>query len=716
MGGFAGGLLSGIQGVQTMAQQRRDNQYRQDALALDRQRLSQQASAERQRFQQQERALSQQDRAMDLRAQEYQLSKNDFDFRLKSYDEGAAQRAATLRSTELANAAQEAQNKEAERISRRNTNDAIIDGYLALDILDPNNPTKFNRDALRSGIESGSQGHIDLMLATATQSGALPKGSVAESIQLLPNGGYAVTVRNADDSLGAVTEDGSSQPDSRVVEFAPGQLAGLAEAAYGLNVLSNQTKFDLPAFRAQMNIIEQDSKGLERDDAIAAARKLEDLSYQRQLLSAIENPSAQRAAFNALAAAETPQEKAEIADRIAADVGFPPRGEQPASSEPITSTAAPRLRARREARMAELEAEVTKAQEAVDRAASQPRMRAPAQRRLAEATRKRDEFRQRSSFEDRGAPLKFAAPETTQEAENVAAKTEAMNSSQVTSALDSGELTVTPALVRDTRQALEQAGVQTPEDLKRLSIKDRAIARAVMLASVKDPTIRASMSASIDNLFETGTVSMSRKDAEANRLGEAELDVRLRTLNQRVREYGRDQGAALQTRIDNAANEAAEFQASVQDLYFGPDGSENNLNAETAKKFARDVLAPYSMRATKAASDEERDRYAAGLNSALSLTVGALAAEESGGLYETFASFFRFGDVIDRTTASDFDLRRVTMEMRGGRPYMFYYTDDNGQRLQEGLLASDLQKLDSSIYSAVVRQVRLNEEKAKKNT
>jgi len=722
MGGFAGGLLSGIQGVQSLAQQRRENQYRQDALALDRQRLEQQALAEQQRFQQQERSLaqqdrslSQQDRSLDLRAQEYQLADRDFDFRLRSYEEGADQRAATLRGSELANTAQEQANRAAEVTARRTTNDSIIDGYLAINILDPNDPTKFNRDALRAGIESGSQGHIDLMLATATQSGALPKGSVAESIQPLPNGGYAVTVRNADDSLGAVTEDGSSRPDSRVVEFEPGRLAGLAETAYQLNVLSNQTKFDLPAFRAQMNIIEQDAKGLEREDAIAAGRRLEDLSYQRQLLSAIEDPSAQRAAFNALAAAETPQERADIADRIASDIGLPPRGAQP-SSEPITSTAAPRLRARREQRMAQLEAEVTKAQEAVDRASSQPRMRASAQRRLAEATRKRDEFRQRSSFEDRGAPLTFAVPETAQEADSVAAKTEGMSSNEVARAIDSGDLAVTPALVSGTRQALEQAGVRTPEDLKRLNIKDRAIARAVMLASVKDPTIRASMSASIDNLFETGTVSMSRKDAESFRLSEADLGVRMQTLRQQVRKYGTDQDAALQTRIDTAANEAAEFQSAVQDLYFGPDGSENNLNAETARKFARDVLAPYNMKATKAASEEEQDRYSAGLNSALSLTVGALAAEEEGGFYETLASFFRFGDVADRTTTSDFDLSRVTMETRGGRPYMFYYTDDNGQRLQEGLLASDLQKLDSTIYNTVVRQVRRNEEKAKKKT
>ena len=255
MGGFAGGLLSGIQGVQTMAQQRRENQYRQDALALDRQRLSQQAESERRR-------AAQEDRRFGLDTRRLAFDEKDFDFRLKSYEEGAPQREATYQGTLLGNQAQALANVQAaEQINANRVrdrgllNDQIITGYQALNILDPTDPTKFNREAIRAGIERGDAPYIDLLLAAATNSGSLPEGTVAESIQPLPNGGYAVTVRNADGSQGAVTEDASSRPDSRVVEFSPGRLAGIADLTYKTTVLSNQSKFDLSAFRGMENLI-----------------------------------------------------------------------------------------------------------------------------------------------------------------------------------------------------------------------------------------------------------------------------------------------------------------------------------------------------------------------------------------------------------------------------------------------------------------------------
>ena len=43
LGDFGGGLLAGMQGVQQMGQQRRDNKFRQDSLQLDRDRLGQSA-------------------------------------------------------------------------------------------------------------------------------------------------------------------------------------------------------------------------------------------------------------------------------------------------------------------------------------------------------------------------------------------------------------------------------------------------------------------------------------------------------------------------------------------------------------------------------------------------------------------------------------------------------------------------------------------------
>ena len=619
---FGSGLLSGIQGAMAFNQQRRDNAAR-------------------------DRELTQADRRLDLAEQ-------DYEFRLRSYDEGAEQRAATLEGTRLTNTAQDQLNKDNAFKARTTTNNEIIKGYQALDILDRQDPTKFNRDAIRAGVESGSAPHIQLLLATATQSGILPEGSVAESIQALPDGGYAVTVRNADGSQGVVTEDGSSRPDSTVVEFSPGQLAGLAETTYKMNVLSNQSIYDVGMLRAQQTRIDADAEAADIDSQIGD--KLAEIEYQRQVVAAIPDAGAQRAAVSAISAAETPEEQAQITDAIAQDVGVEPR-ERP-KGYPVGQ--------------------------------AERRQR---QNRVASGGA--------SDAQPEQALTGFSTPETAKQADDIAQQTEGMTTQEVNEAVSAGNVVVSSELINETARVMKDAGIQDLADLKKLNNKDRALARAVILASTGDASMRNQMSNEINNIFETGVASMSLKDAEGVRQTDETLRIRNSELRQKIREFNRNVGKDEQTRIDAAASNSAAFQKDSLALFFGENGDENNLNAATARRFSRTVLAPYLSVASASATPAEEGYYQRGLNTALSLAVAGLAAEEEGGVFETLVSFFR-ADAIDRTTGSDFDLSRVRMETRGGKPTKFYYTGPNGETLDEGISAIDLQRLDDTIYKIVV--------------
>ena len=113
-------------------------------------------------------------------------------------------------------------------------------------------------------------------------------------------------------------------------------------------------------------------------------------------------------------------------------------------------------------------------------------------------------------------------------------------------------------------------------------------------------------------------------------------------------------------------------------------------------------------RASTATSEREAQQYQAGLNTAVSLVVASYAAEEEGGLTQTLLSFFR-QDAEDVATATDFDLSRVEMETdASGRPSMFYSLDAKGARIDEGVPATDLQKLDERIYNIVVNAATRN--------
>ena len=188
LGDFGGGLLAGIQGVQAMSQQRRDNAAR-------------------------DRRLDQQDRQLDI-------AQDQLDIALR--DEG------TKRDTRTAN----------EIYQTYQTFGFLSDDRMGLD------KSKF-RAALESDNEATAYAARQFIRDAALTSGLLPQGTKDVKVVRGPNGAYALQTVNADGSPGMVTVDGTSNPDSEVAQFPTlSSLVNNLNHTYMTKVLPMQDRFD----------------------------------------------------------------------------------------------------------------------------------------------------------------------------------------------------------------------------------------------------------------------------------------------------------------------------------------------------------------------------------------------------------------------------------------------------------------------------------------
>ena len=188
LGDFGGGLLAGIQGVQQMSQQRRQNQ-------------------------QTDRRLDQGDRQLDIAQAQLEIAQaNEGD----------------RRDTRTAN----------QIYQTYQTYGFLTDDRMGLD------KQKFI-DALQSDNEATAYAARQFIKDAARTSGLLPAGTKDVKIVQGPNGGYALQTVNADGSPGMVTVDGSSEPDSEVAQFPTlSSLVNNLNHTYMTKVLPMQDRFD----------------------------------------------------------------------------------------------------------------------------------------------------------------------------------------------------------------------------------------------------------------------------------------------------------------------------------------------------------------------------------------------------------------------------------------------------------------------------------------
>lgn len=686
---------------------------------------------------------------------ENKLARDKFDEQKRQYDQTYDESVRQFDLTyQISKAEEQRKADENDRQTLRRANNKLYDtyqvgGYLADDRM------SLNIDKIRKGVEAGDGQAQQLVLGFATQYGNLPEGSVAESIEALPGGGYAVTVRNADGSKGAVTEDGKSEPTSQIVRFGAGQLGNLANTQFQREVLTNTDRLDPNNQRNYLDLIDADSaqQGLNDD----MADFLADKEYEKKVVdTAKQTGSVELVRGVESAIADGGKDTTEA---IGADLGVPkptvstdepdskpaddrktvntdtaptaqtddsepaPQPTEPWSLENVDrSTKAGRLIRSIEgagatrsknpkgqmaqerkgsdwfrtqqteklmARKAQLEEQVAAGPKGIN-----PNMNAKVAGRMHEE-RKR-ELDQINAYLEKDQVAVFST-----DLDNVATQAEGKTTKEIEEGINDGTIKVSQAEQARVAAELKKQGIREIRDLKRLKAKDAAIARAAIISSSPDATVRARMSQEIVNIFDNdyNSPSVQRKD---------ELVLADRSAN-RAYSYRKLRSDLAKTRRswnDAANKEAAEVLAGAQDIFFGPERDEENFDYDSAAKFLRGK--PFNkFNIWLKQSDRTAEEIAnamPGMSATLSLTIAAMAGEESGGrgitgrIRESVIDFMGRDEVEEAVDPADFDASRIRVD-DPDKPTKIYYTDEDGNILDEEGGMQALKNLHPEMYA-----------------
>ena len=617
-----------------------------------------------------------------------------------------------------------------------------VAGYISDDRMSLNF-SQINQD-IAKGRDSDRFGAAEqLVLGFATQHGSLPEGSEATSVEALDGGGYAITVTNADGSKGVVTEDGTSGPESSVVRFQPGQLGRLANTQFQREVLTNTSKFDPTVMRTGLGLIKADAnvQGVndQRSDFLA------EMQHQKQVVDTAKQTGdvgLVRGVESAIAEGGN-----ETAQAIGDDLGVP----KPKTTVKSETTVEPNVTQIAENNSTAAPAPVmpfdmksvtpdTKAGRLIlsieGNGATNPRAATPQEwlqkQQGSKLAKYRDDLANRittseknrakstnfkspppekdgilkdkaelamiDGYLEKDKPTLFAEePATVDVAKQAAGKT----TEQIAEGVDDGTIKVDQATIQAVAAKLQGEGFKEIRDLKRLTAKDAAVARAAIIASSPDATIRARMLQEMVNIFDNvdNSPSVNRKDELA-----VQDSSRNRALRQRTHLMD-------MTTLRRSWNDAANKQASAVlngalDVFFGEDRDEENLDEDAAKQFLRGKpFAEFNLW-IKQSDRTEVEIYNAmpGMQGVLSLTVAAMAGEESGGLRESIIDFISRDEVEDAVDPADFDASRLRVDDTGvdakgrSKATKLYYTDEDGSILDEDGGLQALKNLQPEMY------------------
>ena len=658
--------------------------------------LFQQMSGQRIDRQNEARRLDQYDRqiAADQAYRNRLLANEDraYDFEVRQYDEGADQRQATLEGTNLANEGQELlnvgyelANQKADLEVGKTEADIIVNQYYGLDLVDPKNPNNLDRDRIAEGFRTGNKPIMDAVMTQIT-SQLLPKGSKAVGISALPGGpGFVVLVENADGSTGVLTEDGTSNPDSKVQEFTPERLAGLAEWGYQSGVVPNSS-IDFSLLRGMESVIEAGSEG---------ATIREESAFYRNEGNVVNSlpPKAQRVAGGAIAAANTDDERADVTDAIARDAGLTPRARTLLERRRATEERG-RLGGNKDAtqrRIAEIDAEL--------------------------------------------AELGFT---NSSEAAQLVAATENTTGQQVNTAIENGDITVTPALRSETADMLRSKGVNSLRELELLNAKEQALARAVLMSTITDDTMRRELAGTIDNLMSTQTTDMDTGEVITANQNERQLANEEARINQARDNYEislaqlergllsdiRQQTQDGLNRTDAILKPLSDIQKTTTELFF--DGDDFKPSEAKADEWVNLTLPKLQQYLSAIPLNEEGlpvNREQIGEFQALQSTINQGISLVLASYAEDFdlIDFFGFipypsGDLFNLQQlgrreavgiSSDYAGNRIGLERASnGNPKTFYFLDSEGNPTDRGVDAAEIENKNEVLYRWMVRRSR----------
>lgn len=594
----------------------------------------------------------------------------------RQYEEGADKRAADLEGTNLDNQGKRIANQTAGLTLKGAENAILRNQYNTLELVDPTNPAQLDKGRIAEGFRTGNKPIIDTVMLQITSQLNIPKGSEAVGIDKSPDGqGFVVRIQNADGSIGVLTEDGTSNPDSKVQVFTPESLAKFAEWGYQTGVIAN-SDINMGEFRAMEGVIRA---GFQNEADVVTALP----------------PQTQRAAVGVITSAETDEERAQVTDALAQDAGLTPRA-QTLLEERRRVGERGKLGGNQEsatARIAEIDAELSE--------------------------------------------LGFSSS-TRAEAAQTIASTESLTGPQINEAVESGALTVTPELQSETAEMMRNAGVNELSQLNRLQGRELALAKAVLMASTTDATLRNNLANQIDNIIETGSPSMSQKDA---------IDVaqQNRTAEQRDRQLDISEGnlAVAVAKLDDAATKTGlartdamvdglkEIREETRTMFFDSEGDFKSYGSkDTADTWTQTVLPKLQAQLSKIALDSEGrpvnkeqigefQALQAAITQGVSLSLAAYANNFDwisflGVLPVPNADVFNVagyapeilggrGEADKAAVATDFVGDRIELTTKNGNPDTFYYLDANGERTDRGVPASEIEKLNKTLYRWMVR-------------
>lgn len=752
---FGTGLLAGLQGAMAFNQQRRQNEFtrreleqkdRQLGISEEQLQLGKDQLAENQRqfnesLKRTDEELAQGRKRIDISQQQVDIASGEL-----GVLQAQEKRAATTFEQE-----------QATKLSGQLFNRAGKLGYVSAE-----NAQELDQIAVTADLVEGNPATDTLALDILNNSRLpRPEGFTYTAVNRDPRTGLlSVVGRYENGEPGVLTEQGGSDPNENTLMLTPEQFAKL---------LSNEwVNFDvIDGAKGNAGAAYQAIMGVNQADIDAGKARA---SLQANVTAAVDSqndPVASREFRRILATAETPEERQDIIVSAAKDMGIEIPAIMDKTGELVpytpdmqaTYTGEYSMRAseanratfgqRRkriegyDADIAKLEASLATASPAQQRAIQDKINQKDAKRgeliselnnasleavgrEIADLTAKRDKAAaarkeywqgeidkkmkvQKDLEESLGMRTPVMSTDAYKNLENqVIARVEAMTPEEVDAAVDRGELSFDADSIATMRQRLTEAGVNTIQDVSKLPTREQLATRALLSVIAPDQTARDDARSQMNNLKETGTLSMSAKEAGRQAIDQGTLRVRFGELSRNLRKDQLDANASEQSRVDAASKVSADFIAETNAIFFGEDGTSINLNADQARQYARRILPQYLQRASSSTSEREAQQYQSGLNVGVSLVMASYAAEETGGLGETFYSFFR-PDAVDSASGTDFDLRNVEMVTdSSGNPLEFYYLDEKGARTDQRISASDLQKLDRAVYNVVVNAASRN--------
>jgi len=611
------------------------------------------------------------------------------------------------------------QQAEFDRTTSADAASGMVNRLQTADLLDPNNKTRINIDTFRNGLENNDQSVRRIGIDIINNSGELGEGVTATNIRQQDNGGFVIETTNANGERGAVTEDGSSDPESNVIVFEPGRLTNIANDYYRRSVIANLDDES----RSQFNVYVEDIRlvGLEME-ALNLAEQRAGIGARRQLAGVLSEAS--------------PEEKAQIVSEV---TGKPAPAPAPASDAKQEQIAALKERmgkltgpgSDRPRREIQAEIDALEGKPAAPSPTSATKKPDPDQAAIQEeidalklrkdripvgrggARAKAVVQKKIDDLEAQLSPKEEPAPVITQAAPKAAAAiTDTTTVDEIDAAVDSGEIQVSESDAQAIAQKMQEEEIKKISDLQKLNRKDRLLAYAALRLFTPNEQARENIRSEMQNIVETGVASYSSKDLDAARV--AQQNANTSSMNAQTsrmsetrsavgdqREFAEsaktmrsDLGTALSAAVtDESGNVSVDIQ-KLRNLS-KPGGALNKAKAD----FTTEV---------NAATRRQKQLV---FNSGISAVIMGLSSDDAGGILEGVKDTFGVQDDQEFIQGNDSFFNRIEPVYASGGTTIkeFKIVDPRGGYMDEAVPASKLRAVlaDADTYAYLEKYLRL---------